>query len=100
MVIKTSRRWRLAGVLALAALGAAACGGGAGGGGGGGGGSSSHTVTVAVVSNSNMIDIEKLTPQFEKKNPGIKVVYDTLNENNERSLIEPTSRRMPISSTP
>lgn len=35
-----------------------------------------------------MIDIEKLTSQFEAQNPGIKVVYDTLNENNERSLIE------------
>src|SRR3984893_42856 len=46
------------------------------------------TVRVAVVSNSNMIDIEKLTPQFEKLYPGIHVVYDTLNENNERSLIE------------
>ena len=49
---------------------------------------STTTVRVAVVSNSNMINIEKLTPQFEKLNPGIKVVYDTLNENNERSLIE------------
>src|SRR4029077_4411312 len=48
----------------------------------------SVTVKVAVVSNSNMIDIEKLTPAFEQMNPGIKVVYDTLNENNERSLIE------------
>jgi sorbitol/mannitol transport system substrate-binding protein len=46
------------------------------------------TVRVAVVSNSNMIDIEKLTPEFEKLYPGIHVVYDTLNENNERSLIE------------
>ncbi len=45
-------------------------------------------VKVAVVSNSNMVDIEKLTPEFEKLNPGIKVEYDTLNENNERSLIE------------
>ena len=45
-------------------------------------------VRVAVVSNSNMTDIEKLTPQFEKLYPNIKVVYDTLNENNERSLIE------------
>ena len=46
------------------------------------------TIKVAVVSNSNMINIEKLTPSFEAQNPGIKVVYDTLNENNERSLIE------------
>ena len=45
-------------------------------------------VRVAVVSNSNMIDIQKLTHNFEAQNPGIKVVYDTLNENNERSLIE------------
>jgi len=49
---------------------------------------SSVTIRVAVVSNSNMINIEKLTPAFEQMNPGIKVVYDTLNENNERSLIE------------
>ena len=49
---------------------------------------STTTVRVAVVSNSNMLNIEKLTPEFEKQNPGIKVVYDTLNENNERSLIE------------
>ena len=61
----------------------------------GGSGSSAPTtangkavVRVAVVSNSNMIDIEKLTPQFESLYPNIKVVYDTLNENNERSLIE------------
>jgi sorbitol/mannitol transport system substrate-binding protein len=50
--------------------------------------SSTTTVRVAVVSNSNMVNIEKLTNQFEKQNPGIKVKYDTLNENNERSLIE------------
>jgi sorbitol/mannitol transport system substrate-binding protein len=47
-----------------------------------------QTVRVAVVSNSNMINIEKLTPAFEQLYPNIKVVYDTLNENNERSLIE------------
>jgi len=46
------------------------------------------TIRVAVVSNSNMINIEKLTPEFEKLYPNIHVVYDTLNENNERSLIE------------
>jgi sorbitol/mannitol transport system substrate-binding protein len=49
---------------------------------------SSTTIRVAVVSNSNMLNIEKLTPEFEKLNPGIKIKYDTLNENNERSLIE------------
>ncbi len=50
--------------------------------------SGKQVVRVAVVSNSNMIDIEKLTKSFEAMNPNIKVVYDTLNENNERSLIE------------
>jgi sorbitol/mannitol transport system substrate-binding protein len=49
---------------------------------------STVTIKVAVVSNSNMINIEKLTPAFEKQNPGIKVSYDTLPENNERTLIE------------
>lgn len=46
------------------------------------------TIKVAIVSNSNMANIEKLTPEFEKLNPGIKVVYDSLNENNERALVE------------
>jgi sorbitol/mannitol transport system substrate-binding protein len=48
----------------------------------------SATIRVAVVSNPDMEAIEKLTPTFEKQNPGIKVVYDTLPENNERQLIE------------
>ncbi len=47
-----------------------------------------QTVRVAVVSNSNMVNIQKLTPEFQKLYPNIHVVYDTLNENNERSLIE------------
>ena len=86
MVIQTSRRWRLAGVLALAALGAAACGGGAGG--GSGGSSSSHTVTVAVVANPDITQMEQLIGTFEKQNPGIKVKFDTLPENQERSEIQ------------
>jgi len=48
----------------------------------------SVTIRIAVVSNPDMEAIEKLTPYFEKQNPGIKVVYDTLPENNERQLIE------------
>jgi sorbitol/mannitol transport system substrate-binding protein len=35
-----------------------------------------------------MLNIEKLTSQFEKANPNIKVVYDTLSEDNERSAVE------------
>jgi sorbitol/mannitol transport system substrate-binding protein len=49
---------------------------------------STVTIKIAIESNSNMADIEKLTPEFEKLNPGIKVVYDSLNENNERALVE------------
>jgi len=71
MAMRASRRWRAASVLALAALGAAACGGGAGG--GGGGSSSSKTVTVAVVANPDITQMEQLISNFEKANPGIKV---------------------------
>jgi sorbitol/mannitol transport system substrate-binding protein len=86
MAIRASRRWRAASVLALAALGAAACGGGAGG--GGGGSSSSKTVTVAVVANPDITQMEQLISNFEKENPGIKVKFDTLPENQERSEIQ------------
>jgi sorbitol/mannitol transport system substrate-binding protein len=87
MAIRASRRWRAASVLALAALGAAACGGGAGGG-GGGGSSSSKTVTVAVVANPDITQMEQLISNFEKANPGVKVKFDTLPENQERSEIQ------------
>ena len=86
MAMRASRRWRAASVLALAALGAAACGGGAGG--GGGGSSSSKTVTVAVVANPDITQMEQLISNFEKANPGIKVKFDTLPENQERSEIQ------------
>jgi sorbitol/mannitol transport system substrate-binding protein len=85
MRIGVSRGVRLAGVVALASLGAAACGGGAGG---GGSSSSSSTVTVAVVSNPDMTQMEQLIGTFEKENPGIKVKFDTLPENNERADIQ------------
>lgn len=48
----------------------------------------STTIKIAIESNSNMANIEKLTPEFEKLYPGIKVEYDSLNENNERALVE------------
>lgn len=77
--------------VAITSLAVAACGSSSSSGGGGALKATSggkQVVKVAVVSNSNMTDIEKLTGEFEKQNPNIKVVYDTLNENNERSLIE------------
>ena len=75
------------GVVAIAGA-LAACGSSSNSAKGGAGSAGSQTIRVAVVSNSNMLDIQKLTPEFERLNPGIHVVYDTLNENNERSLIE------------
>ena len=37
-------------------------------------------ITVATVNNGHMIEMQKLTPQFEKANPGIKVKWVTLEE--------------------
>ena len=39
------------------------------------------TLTVATVNNTQMIEMEKLTPQFEKLHPDIHVRYVTLEEN-------------------
>lgn len=38
------------------------------------------TITVATVNNGHMIEMQKLTPEFEKANPGIKVKWVTLEE--------------------
>ena len=83
MAARVSRGLRVAGLLAVASLGAAACGAGAGG-----GGSSSHTVRVAVVANPDITQMEKLIGTFEKANPGITVKFDTLPEDQERSEIQ------------
>jgi len=37
-------------------------------------------ITVATVNNGHMIEMQKLTPDFEKTNPGIKVKWVTLEE--------------------
>src|SRR5579875_232142 len=83
MKISTSRGTLLAAVVAAVSLGAAACGGGAGG-----GGNSAHTVTVAVVANPDMQQMEQLIGTFEKQNPGITVKFDTLPEDQERAEIQ------------
>jgi sorbitol/mannitol transport system substrate-binding protein len=49
---------------------------------------SAVTIKVAIESNSNMLNIENLIGEFYKLYPGIKVDFDTLNENNERALVE------------
>ncbi|MGV9712004.1 ABC transporter substrate-binding protein [Gordonia sp. NPDC003424] len=50
----------------------------------GGGGDS---VTIAMVSNSQMTDAVKLSGQFEQQNPGIKLKFVTLSENQARAKI-------------
>ena len=74
-------RWALAlpliGALALAGCTWAGAGGGTGEG----------TVTVAIVANPQMRDIQELTGEFERAHPDIKVRYVTLPENEARARI-------------
>ena len=74
-------RWALAlplvGVLALGGCTWAGAGGGTGDG----------TVTVAIVANPQMRDIQGLTDAFERDHPDIKVRYVTLPENEARARI-------------
>jgi polyol transport system substrate-binding protein len=77
---RRATRWALvslAGVLALGGCTWAGAGGGTGEG----------TVTVAIVANPQMRDIQKFTAEFEREHPGIKVRYVTLPENEARARI-------------
>jgi sorbitol/mannitol transport system substrate-binding protein len=50
--------------------------------------SGKQTITVAVVNNPQMIDIQKLTPKgFQASHPNIKVKYVTLDENTLRDQV-------------
>ncbi|MDT7592686.1 MAG: polyol transport system substrate-binding protein, partial [Pseudonocardiales bacterium] len=53
----------------------------------GGGGDNTKTVTVAIVSNSQMQDAIKLVPEFEKTHPGVQVRFVSLSENQARAKI-------------
>ncbi len=78
---RRATRWALAlplvGVLALGGCTWAGAGGGTGDG----------TVTVAIVANPQMRDIQELTEEFERDHPDIKVRYVTLPENEARARI-------------
>lgn len=50
-------------------------------------GSSENTVTIAMVSNSQMTDARKLASQFEAENPDLKLKFVTLSENQARAKI-------------
>jgi sorbitol/mannitol transport system substrate-binding protein len=78
---------RIATVVALPAAAALAISGCAGAGGGGGGGGDSKSITVLMVGNPQMVDIQKLTKDSFTKDTGIKVNYTVLPENELRDKV-------------
>ena len=50
-------------------------------------GASENEVTIALVSNSQMADAQKLSSEFEKDNPGVKLKFISLSENQARAKI-------------
>ena len=44
-------------------------------------------MTIALVSNSQMTDAQKLSSEFEKENPGTKLKFISLSENQARAKI-------------
>jgi sorbitol/mannitol transport system substrate-binding protein len=80
-------RVRVAWILLLVlALFTTACSG-AGGGGGDGGEGGPTTITVATVANPQMQDIEKLSSNFQKDHPNVKVNFVILPENELRDRV-------------
>jgi sorbitol/mannitol transport system substrate-binding protein len=82
--VAIARRRRVAAIAAALTLGGCSA---AGAGGGGGAGPHGVALRVAIVANPQMQDVEKLTSEFEKANPDIKVNYVTLPENESRAKI-------------
>ena len=56
-------------------------------------GSTGNTVTIAMVSNSQMTDAIKLSSKFEAANPGVKLRFISLSENQARAKITASTRR-------
>jgi sorbitol/mannitol transport system substrate-binding protein len=80
------KRWgRRGAVLGFAML--LATSGCAGAGGGGGGGGSANSVSVLMVNNPQMVDLQKLTADNFTKQTGITVNYTVLPENDVRDKI-------------
>lgn len=50
-------------------------------------GASAADLIIATVNNGHMIEMQKLTPEFEKANPGIKLKWVTLEEGTLRSRV-------------
>ncbi|MDX6301960.1 MAG: polyol transport system substrate-binding protein [Nocardioidaceae bacterium] len=86
MNIRSRKRIALAmAVPAVAGLALSGCAGAGGGGGAGGG--SSKSISVLMVGNPQMVDIQKLTKDNFTKDTGIKVNYTVLPENELRSKV-------------
>jgi polyol transport system substrate-binding protein len=86
--VRIRPRRRIALALAMPAVAGLVLSGCAGaGGGGGGGGSSSKSITVLMVGNPQMVDIQKLTKDSFTKDTGIKVNYTVLPENELRTKV-------------
>jgi sorbitol/mannitol transport system substrate-binding protein len=77
---RRGRRWALALIGVVFALGGCTWAGA-------GGGTGEGTVTVAIVANPQMRDIQELTDEFERDHPDVKVRYVTLPENEARARI-------------
>jgi len=77
------RRWRLGAVLAVLTLAVSGCAGA----GALGGAEGARTVTIAIVSNPQMEDAVELSPKFEAENPGIRLKFVSLSENEARAKI-------------
>ena len=87
MSIRSNKRIAMALALpAVAGLALSGCAG-AGGGGGGGGGGDSKSLTVLMVGNPQMVDIQKLTKDSFTKDTGITVNYTVLPENELRDKV-------------
>jgi sorbitol/mannitol transport system substrate-binding protein len=85
---RSSKRVAIALALpAAAGLTLSGCAGAGGGGGGGGGGGSSKSISVLMVANPQMVDIQKLTKDSFTKDTGITVNYTRLPENELRDKV-------------
>jgi len=79
-VLKALQRWAACAAAAGLTLTAGCAGAGSLG-------TSGNTVTIAMVSNSQMTDARQLSSKFEEANPGIKLRFITLSENQARAKI-------------
>jgi sorbitol/mannitol transport system substrate-binding protein len=85
--VKITSRKRIAMAVALPAVAGLTLAGCAGAGGGSGSGGSSKSITVLMVGNPQMVDIQKLTKDSFTKDTGIKVNYTVLPENELRDKV-------------